>query len=92
MNNYTGMGFLPFTRFFCMEYDGLTQPCGYRNLWRAQGGGQAGDGRPDEAPDRGRAAEDGQGGRADPGWVVESRSPERLVLTREGEPVGRTPS
>lgn len=39
VNSYTGMGFLPFTRFFCMEYDGLTQPCGYRHLWRAQGGG-----------------------------------------------------
>ncbi|WP_210650473.1 YfhO family protein [Nocardioides sp. SYSU D00065] len=40
VNNYTGMGFVPFTRTFCMEYDGLTQPCGYRNLWRAGGPGQ----------------------------------------------------
>lgn len=40
VNNYTGMGFLPFTRNFCMEYDGLTQPCGYRNLWKVGGAGQ----------------------------------------------------
>ena len=40
VNNYTGMGFLPFTRNFCMEYDGLTQACGYRNLWKAGGPGQ----------------------------------------------------
>lgn len=40
VNNYTGMGFLPFTRTFCMEYDGLTQACGYRNLWKVGGSGQ----------------------------------------------------
>jgi hypothetical protein len=40
VNNYTGMGYKPFTKFFCMEYDGLTQPCGYRNLWRVGQGGQ----------------------------------------------------
>ncbi len=40
VNNYTGMGFLPFTKNFCMEYDGLTQPCGYRNLWKSGGPGQ----------------------------------------------------
>lgn len=40
VNNYTGMGFLPFTRTFCMEYDGLTQRCGYRNLWKVGGSGQ----------------------------------------------------
>ena len=40
VNNYTGMGFLPFTRNFCMEYDGLTQACGYRNLWKVGGSGQ----------------------------------------------------
>ncbi|GAA1924255.1 YfhO family protein [Nocardioides hwasunensis] len=40
VNNYTGMGFLPFTRAFCMEYDGLTQACGYRNLWKVGGSGQ----------------------------------------------------
>lgn len=34
VNNYTGMGFLPFTKTFCMEYDGLTQKCGYRALWQ----------------------------------------------------------
>ena len=39
VNNYTGMGFVPFLRTFCMEYDGLTQPCGYRNLWKAAGPG-----------------------------------------------------
>lgn len=40
VNSYTGMGFLPFTRTFCMEYDGLTQACGYRNLWKVGGSGQ----------------------------------------------------
>lgn len=40
VNNYTGMGFRPFTRYFCMEYDGLTKACGYRKLWRSQGKGR----------------------------------------------------
>jgi hypothetical protein len=40
VNNYTGMGFVPFGKNFCMEYDGLTQPCGYRNLWKVGGSGQ----------------------------------------------------
>lgn len=40
VNSYTGMGFVPFTRNFCMEYDGLTQACGYRNLWKVGGSGQ----------------------------------------------------
>jgi hypothetical protein len=35
VNNYTGMGFLPFTRTLCMEYDGLTKACGFRNAWRS---------------------------------------------------------
>jgi hypothetical protein len=34
VNAYTGMGMRVFNRHFCMEYDGLTQPCGYANLWR----------------------------------------------------------
>ncbi len=34
VNNYTGMGFDRFTRLLCMNYDGFTKPCGYRNLWR----------------------------------------------------------
>ncbi|GAA4695872.1 hypothetical protein [Nocardioides conyzicola] len=33
VNAYTGMGMRVFNRHFCMEYDGLTQPCGYPNLW-----------------------------------------------------------
>lgn len=40
VNNYTGMGFLPFTKRFCMEYDGFTQPCGFRNLWQPAEPGQ----------------------------------------------------
>lgn len=40
VNSYTGMGFIPFTKNFCMEYDGLTQACGYRNLWKVGGSGQ----------------------------------------------------
>ena len=34
VNAYTGMGMRVFNKHFCMEYDGLTQPCGYRNLWK----------------------------------------------------------
>jgi hypothetical protein len=34
VNAYTGMGMRVFNKHFCMEYDGLTQPCGYQNLWR----------------------------------------------------------
>jgi hypothetical protein len=34
VNAYTGMGMRVFNQHFCMEYDGLTQPCGYRNLWK----------------------------------------------------------
>lgn len=30
VNNYTGLGYLPFNRRLCMSYDGLTKPCGYR--------------------------------------------------------------
>src|SRR5690606_37695059 len=37
VNNYTGMGFLPFTQQFCMEYDGMTWRCGYPQVWRAPG-------------------------------------------------------
>ena len=32
VNNYTGLGYLPFNRRLCMAYDGLTRPCGYRQL------------------------------------------------------------
>ena len=34
VNNYTGMGFLRFTRRLCMNYDGLTRACGYRQIWQ----------------------------------------------------------
>lgn len=85
VNSYTGMGFLPFTRYFCMEYDGLTQPCGYSNLWRVQGG------------DRGSAADLmkletvvvqpklAEGVTPGEGWVEQSSSKDVIVLVREGE-------
>lgn len=34
VNNYTGLGYLPFNRRLCMAYDGLTRPCGYRQFLR----------------------------------------------------------
>ena len=34
VNSYSGMGFLPFTRTLCMQYDGLAKSCGYANLWK----------------------------------------------------------
>jgi hypothetical protein len=33
VNHYTGMGYLPFTRRLCMDYDGLTKSCGYQHIW-----------------------------------------------------------
>jgi hypothetical protein len=33
VNNYTGMGLQRFTRRLCMAYDGLSRPCGYRQVW-----------------------------------------------------------
>ena len=40
VNNYTGMGFLPFTKRLCMDYDGLTKECGYQRIWEpAEKGG-----------------------------------------------------
>ncbi len=85
VNNYTGMGFLPFTRNFCMEYDGLTQPCGYRNLWKVGGSGQ-----PALAdlmkldtivvqPSLAKGVTPGAG------WVEESADDRAIVLRREGE-------
>src|SRR5690606_18341497 len=85
VNNYTGMGFLPFTRNFCMEYDGLTKKCGYRNLWRVGGPGQ-----PPLAdlmkldtvvvqPDLAQGVTPGEG------WTEVSRSDRALVLRRTGE-------
>ncbi|WP_114422223.1 hypothetical protein [Nocardioides houyundeii] len=86
VNNYTGMGFLPFTKYFCMEYDGLTQPCGYRNLWRAQGGGMPSMAdlmKLETVVVQPRIA---KGVQPTPGWVEESRTKDRIVLHREGEP------
>ena len=48
-----------FNRHFCMEYDGLTQPCGYRNLWEGRRSPGSPDRRPDEDRHRRRAARDG---------------------------------
>lgn len=85
VNNYTGMGFLPFTRTFCMEYDGLTQKCGYRNLWRVGGSGQ-----PPLADlmkldtivvQKSLAAGVAPG----EGWREESRDERALVLRHDGE-------
>lgn len=38
VNSYSGMGYLPFTRTLCMQYDGLTKACGYANLWKPDPG------------------------------------------------------
>lgn len=85
VNNYTGMGFLPFTRTFCMEYDGLTQPCGYRNLWKAGGSGQ-----PPLAdlmkldtivvqPEMAQGVQPGEG------WSVDSETDRMVLLRHDGE-------
>lgn len=85
VNNYTGMGFLPFTRTFCMEYDGLTQACGYRNLWKVGGSGQ-----PALAdlmkldtivvqPSLAKGVVPGEG------WTEESADERAVVLRRDGE-------
>ncbi len=34
VNSYSGMGYLPFTRTLCMQYDGLAKDCGWTNLWK----------------------------------------------------------
>lgn len=85
VNNYTGMGFVPFTRTFCMEYDGLTQPCGYRNLWKAGGSGQ-----PPLAdlmkldtivvqPEMAQGVQPGEG------WSVDSETDRMVLLRHDGE-------
>ncbi len=40
VNNYTGMGYRPFTDRLCMAYDGFTKPCGYRRVWQPLAPGQ----------------------------------------------------
>lgn len=40
VNNYTGMGFRPFERTFCLHYEGFSRPCGYRNVWTSLEPGQ----------------------------------------------------
>jgi hypothetical protein len=40
VNNYTGMGFRPFSKRLCMAYEGLTKSCGYRNVWKPAAPGQ----------------------------------------------------
>jgi hypothetical protein len=85
VNNYTGMGFLPFGKNFCMEYDGLTQPCGYRNLWKVGGSGQ-----PSLAdlmkldtivvqPELAKGVTPGEG------WTEESADDKVIVLRHDGE-------
>lgn len=85
VNNYTGMGFLPFTRTFCMEYDGLTQACGYRNLWKVGGSGQpalADLMKLDTIVVQPTLAEGVTSGE---GWVQESADDRVIVLRHEGE-------
>ncbi|KRC54829.1 MULTISPECIES: hypothetical protein [unclassified Nocardioides] len=33
VNNYTGMGFVPFEKTLCLHYEGFTRPCGYQRVW-----------------------------------------------------------
>lgn len=85
VNNYTGMGFLPFTRTFCMEYDGLTQPCGYRNLWKVGGPGQpplADLMKLDTIVVQRSLA---QGVTPGPGWSQAGRDGDAIVLRHDGE-------
>lgn len=34
VNNYTGMGHVRFSHRLCLSYEGYTQKCGYRNVWK----------------------------------------------------------
>lgn len=40
VNNYTGMGFRPFERRFCMHYEGFTGTCAYARVWKPADKGQ----------------------------------------------------
>lgn len=40
VNNYTGMGFRPFERRFCMHYEGFTGKCAYARVWKPAQKGQ----------------------------------------------------
>ena len=48
VNDYTGMGCEPSPNSFCMDYDGLTKPCGYRGSG-SRSATTAAAGGPDEA-------------------------------------------
>jgi hypothetical protein len=68
-----------------MEYDGLTQPCGYRNLWKVGGSGQpalADLMKLDTVVVQPRLAEGVTPGE---GWTEESRDDRVVVLRHDGE-------
>ena len=85
VNNYTGMGFLPFGKNFCMEYDGLTQPCGYRNLWKVGGSGQPALADLMKLDTIVVQPELAEGVSPGEGWVEESADEKVIVLRHEGE-------
>lgn len=85
VNNYTGMGFLPFSKNFCMEYDGLTKACGYRNVWKVGGPGQpalADLMKLDTIVVQPALAEGVTPGQ---GWTEQSADDQVIVLRHEGE-------
>lgn len=83
VNTYTGMGFRPFERRFCLHYEGFSRPCGYENVWKPLKAG-----RPilaDLMKLETIAVQRSYVGYAEPaeGWSVAQDEPERVVYTRD---------
>lgn len=83
VNNYTGMGFRPFERKFCLHYEGFSRPCGYENVWKPLKAG-----RPilaDLMKLDTIVVQRSYVGYAEPadGWSVAEDGPERVVYTRD---------
>jgi hypothetical protein len=83
VNSYTGMGFRVFGDRFCMEYDGLTQPCGYRNLWKSVPPGDESLADLMKIDTVVVQPEMTVGVETPPGWTVDSQSDAAVVLTRD---------
>jgi hypothetical protein len=83
VNSYTGMGFRVFGDRFCMEYDGLTQPCGYRNLWKSAPPGDESLADLMKIDTVVVQPEMTVGVETPPGWTVDSQSDAAVVLTRD---------
>lgn len=84
VNSYTGIGYSRFQQRLCMTYDGLTRPCGYRNVWQPAGltGPPIADLlKLDEVVARPKVA---RGVQPAAGWQVVQRRP--VVVVRRSQP------